>query len=168
SACCSSSFDLAAKISGNGADSENTVNLNLSNENNIYSVNDLNIKNKFNIDANTGGNRADKNTGGDVAISTGNVMVDLLLNNSGNSNVASIACNCNVAENPGSTTPTTPGVTPGVPAVMGATTNMLPNTGFDYPTKLILLLTAGLVGSGLILRKKSSTLEELLSNRFGI
>lgn len=67
--------DVTATISGNGADSDNDIDLDVDNETNI-SINQIAyITNNIQGTANTGGNTADDNTGGDVSINTGSIYV---------------------------------------------------------------------------------------------
>jgi len=71
--------------SGNGADSANNNIVNIENNNNINQTNIGTIENNLNLTANTGKNSANKNTNGDINISTGdaNVLVNVInyLNN---------------------------------------------------------------------------------------
>ncbi len=81
-------------VSGNGADSDNTANVNVTNSSSIYQTNTADISNSVKINSNTGDNTANKNTGGDVSINTGDANVSSSVSNSANSNVATLGCNC--------------------------------------------------------------------------
>ncbi|HSX57960.1 MAG TPA: CHRD domain-containing protein [Candidatus Saccharimonadales bacterium] len=74
-------------ISGNGADSNNRVNFTSRNTTTIRQTNNADISNNIHVISNTGGNTANKNTGGDVSIRTGNSNVDVNVSNRANSNV---------------------------------------------------------------------------------
>lgn len=78
--CCPN--DISAEVSGNGADSTNTINLeNLANsEISIYQS--ANVSNNIAGSANTGKNTAKDNTGGRVLIDTGNIWVTAGIKNS--------------------------------------------------------------------------------------
>lgn len=71
-ACCATTD---VKISGNGADSQNSVNLNQNTNTNINVANNAQITNSINGTANTGGNKANNNTNESVSIDTGNINV---------------------------------------------------------------------------------------------
>ncbi len=73
-------------ISGNGADSNNRVNVSSRNTTTISQENNANISNNVRVNSNTGGNTANKNTGGDVSIRTGNSNVSVNVSNKANSN----------------------------------------------------------------------------------
>ncbi len=64
-----------AQISGNGTDSNNSVNYNNNSSNTVSSINNASIKNNIKITANTGDNEASDNSGG-VQISTGNIKIN--------------------------------------------------------------------------------------------
>jgi hypothetical protein len=81
-------------VTGNGADSNNKADVDVTNSNAISQTNNANITNNVSISSKTGGNKADKNTGGDTSIDTGDANVGSSVSNSANSNVASIACGC--------------------------------------------------------------------------
>jgi len=79
---------LSATISGNGADSENGIGLSSENSGLLVQANSAYVNNSVYVNAKTGDNSANENTGGnsngDVTITTGsahaNVMVDNMLN----------------------------------------------------------------------------------------
>lgn len=162
SVCCEE-FDVSAKVSGNGADSVNRVNLNLRNDKNYYEVNNLEIKNNFRVEGNTGNNKANGNTDGDTKISTGDVLIEVLLSNKGNSN--EVECDCGAGnENEGKDQDKEvpgPGVVEVIPAAAAPVGKSLPVTGFDY--QIIVLGSAMITGAGALLRKGSGKLEKLLS-----
>lgn len=85
---CAGNTDV--KISGNGADSKNKVDLDLDNTTKVYQSNEADVRNNVKVDANTGGNKANKNTGGDVEIETGDADVTVDVTNAVNQNVATI------------------------------------------------------------------------------
>ena len=71
--CCEPGQDV--KITGNGADSQNTVNVNQNAQTNVSVDNFANITNSINGNLNTGNNTANSN-GGDVNVSTGDITVN--------------------------------------------------------------------------------------------
>lgn len=79
-------------LSGNGADSNNTANINLTKTATIVQNNTANVSNNVDVKADTGGNDANDNTGGDVEITTGDSDVSVAIKNMLNSNSASIDC----------------------------------------------------------------------------
>ena len=153
---CCNAQTADVKVSGNGADSRNNVNLVFSNEYSLSENNNMDIDNDIFVFVNTGDNEADGNTGGDVRIKTGDANALVVIDNKGNENVIVIgALNSTPEPNP---TPA-PGVSPlpSMPAVLGVTN--LPLTGFDLPIKLILLASAGMVSLGVLLNKKATSLK---------
>ncbi|MBI4098084.1 MAG: hypothetical protein HY426_03515 [Candidatus Levybacteria bacterium] len=77
--------DTGIEISGNGANSDNSIAYAQNNSTNINVNNTANISNNVNGKANTGFNEANNNTGGNVSISTGSITVnDTIKNNSVN------------------------------------------------------------------------------------
>lgn len=68
---CNCEGDTDVKISGNGAKSDNTVTLKDTNTNGITQNNNATVTNNVENKANSGGNDANSNTGGDVMINTG-------------------------------------------------------------------------------------------------
>jgi hypothetical protein len=68
---CGSSGSIT--ISGNGAYSDNKIDLNSSSRNRIHVDQNANIRNYIDEDLITGRNEANENTGGDVSIDTGNI-----------------------------------------------------------------------------------------------
>jgi hypothetical protein len=81
---------LDIKVSGNGSDSDNKVDVDLENKTAVEQTNYADVKNEIDVKANTGDNEAEDNTGGDVDITTGDAGVVVDVKNMVNSNVASI------------------------------------------------------------------------------
>lgn len=86
--CCAT--DTEVEISGNGADSSNTANLAQKTSTDVFQENDARFKNTVWADSDTGDNDANKNTGGDVSIKTGDADTGVLIKNAANSNMAKI------------------------------------------------------------------------------
>lgn len=72
---------------GNGADSTNNASTYQSNNNTISQTNTANITNNLNLTANTGKNQANKNTGGNTNITTGDANIVANLVNFVNNNI---------------------------------------------------------------------------------
>lgn len=86
---------LSAIISGNGSDSDNEIELELENETEVNQTNLADIQNDVKVEAETGDNEAEDNTGGDVEISTGDATADVTVDNLVNFNWADIdGCGC--------------------------------------------------------------------------
>ena len=81
---------LDVEISGNGANSDNTTNVTVQNQTQVTQNNTANITNNVDVSADTGKNDANKNTGGDVDITTGNATTTVGVSNTANSNVADV------------------------------------------------------------------------------
>jgi hypothetical protein len=79
-------------ISGNGADSQNQSNVGVNQTTNVVQSNNADVNNTIKANANTGGNEANKNTGGDVAVKTGDAKVETKVENSLNTNTATVDC----------------------------------------------------------------------------
>ncbi|HET7098830.1 MAG TPA: hypothetical protein VFI61_01190 [Patescibacteria group bacterium] len=88
-----------AVISGNGANSQNTINGVLNNISQINANNIFILSNINNWDLNTGENYANGNIG-DVSIRTGNIALNILIENMGNVGEAHIDC-CEDPNDPG-------------------------------------------------------------------
>ena len=73
--CCGSSFDTDLTITQNGADSQNSINLNQTNNTNVFVSQTANVENNVNGNANTGGNSANNNSS-NASIQTGNIYVN--------------------------------------------------------------------------------------------
>jgi len=82
------------EISGNGSDSDSTVAVQQSNNTVVEQNNTANISNNVNVKSNTGDNKANDNTGGDVSIKTGDSEANVAVSNTANSNQASVSGCC--------------------------------------------------------------------------
>lgn len=89
-----SSSDLSAVIKGNGYDSKNKIYLDLAKVNTLTQANSAIVANNVDVDAQTGKNEADKNTGGDVKIDTGDAFAGVMIENKANWNWADVPCDC--------------------------------------------------------------------------
>lgn len=78
--------DTSCEISGNGAFSHNSCRIRISKKVRISQSNSSKIKNGVWVGVSTGGNDANKNTGGDVSITTGDVDVNVTITNDVNQN----------------------------------------------------------------------------------
>ncbi|MBU0570381.1 hypothetical protein KKB40_06445 [Patescibacteria group bacterium] len=85
---------ISARIIGNGTESDNDIKLGLARSLILDQVNLADLTNKVDVDADTGDNSADDNTGGDVSIDTGNVLVGVGIDNMANFNSADVDCGC--------------------------------------------------------------------------
>lgn len=85
---------LSARIIGNGTHSDNNITLDWGNDTTIVQSNNADVDNDVKVDADTGGNRAKDNTGGDVVIDTGDVTTDVTVDNMVNFNFADANCGC--------------------------------------------------------------------------
>lgn len=79
-------------VSGNGAGSSNSVNVNQSNSTNTTQNNNANISNNVNANCNTGNNSSSGNTGGNTSTATGNCSANVNISNNVNSNNAKVVC----------------------------------------------------------------------------
>lgn len=84
--------DMTLEISGNGTDSKNDVKVETSQSTTVVQSNVADVYNNIDADADTGDNEAEKNTGGDVSIDTGDATTDVKVENTLNSNTASVDC----------------------------------------------------------------------------
>lgn len=91
---CCPQGDTNVTISGNGTNSNNTVDLDQNSTVNVFQDNNAEIDNDVYADAKTGKNDANDNTGGDVSIDTGNADVDVSVDNMVNFNWADVDCGC--------------------------------------------------------------------------
>ena len=82
--------EIEATNEGNGADTTNTVTINLSQVTSVFQENDADIHNKVDVDMDTGDNDVLKNTGGDVEVETGDANADVKVSNDVNYNVAEV------------------------------------------------------------------------------
>lgn len=105
-------FDI--KIAQNGVDSQNTINHNFNNNTYVSINNYSNLENILNWDLNTGGNRANRNNG-NVKIKTGNIFLDVILENKINISDVDIEC-CKPTPAPTPTPSTSPSPTPTPPS----------------------------------------------------
>lgn len=87
---CCANKDLDVLVSGNGAYSENEVEVKDERANSIFQNNDAEVKNEVDAKATTGKNNADKNTGGDVLVLTGDAQTKVDVATTANSNWATI------------------------------------------------------------------------------
>jgi len=78
------------EVSGNGANSNNTANVSVSNSTIVDQSNVANISNDVNVNADTGKNDANGNTGGNVSIDTGDATANVGVSNTANSNIANV------------------------------------------------------------------------------
>jgi hypothetical protein len=87
--------DTTITVQGNGADSNNTVDVKDIHKSSVKQKNDTTVSTVVSVDQNTGGNKANKNTGGDTEIKTGNATSTVMVDVSGNSNEATAGdCEC--------------------------------------------------------------------------
>ena len=91
---------VSAVIKENGSGSVNIIETNLFDDVSIYLNHTANIKNDITWEANTGGNEASGNTGGDVNISTGDVELGVFIKNFVNIGSVDIDC-CKDIYDPG-------------------------------------------------------------------
>lgn len=86
--------DLSLWVSGNGRNSDNSIDANIDASNTVTQDNNAHVGNDVNVDGNTGSNKAGDNNGGEVSVDTGNSSVDALVANVGNFNWADMSCGC--------------------------------------------------------------------------
>ena len=82
--------DAYVEISGNGEGSNNKARLGILNQTALFQDNDADVDNDVKVDAETGNNKADDNTGADVVVVTGDVDVWVEASTYANSNAASL------------------------------------------------------------------------------
>lgn len=80
------------EISGNGSSSDSTVVAGMTQTTTVVQSNESDVTNVVNVNADTGDNKAEDNTNGDVEIETGDATVDVNVENTLNSNSADIDC----------------------------------------------------------------------------
>lgn len=86
---------LSVVVAGNGDSSRNSIDLNTHNSVELKQNNDSYIKNYVQSNANAGGNEADRNTGGNVKVDTGNAKSNVTVTNEPNFNAANVDdCGC--------------------------------------------------------------------------
>lgn len=87
--CCTNGGSSSVLNSGNGDSSDNTAKLNKNNSTALSQNNVADIANFVSVDSNTGKNEANRNTGGDVSVKTGNSDVNpIIIKNQANQNSA--------------------------------------------------------------------------------
>ncbi|MGI5827630.1 MAG: hypothetical protein ACOX6V_01255 [Patescibacteria group bacterium] len=82
--------DTSILISGNGADSDNDVDLNSLEETEIFQDNFAYIENDIEAEAETGENEANRNTGGETAVITGHATTEVEVSNVANANLVDL------------------------------------------------------------------------------
>lgn len=87
---CCSSTDAKVTVSGNGSDSENKVKLDTGKEINLVQNNDAFVTNDVTANVSTGSNEADKNTGGEVLVKTGDAKSTVSVSTTANANSAQV------------------------------------------------------------------------------
>lgn len=88
---CCANGDTEVKISGNGSDSDNNVNYNVKNNVDVDQDNDADFDNNIKyLDAKSGNNDANDNTGGNVSVETGDASVKVAVSNWANANSARV------------------------------------------------------------------------------
>ena len=87
---CDCDSDTDVVISGNGTHSDNKVDLDRNNTTFVTQGNEAYVYNRVNVDATTGRNDADDNTGGDVRVKTGDANTDVRLYTTANVNSATV------------------------------------------------------------------------------
>ena len=85
---------LDVTISGNGASSESEVEVKHESDVDVDQSNVADIDNDVDIDQDTGGNKADWNTGGDVSVESGDASSDVTISNIANANTAEVSACC--------------------------------------------------------------------------
>lgn len=87
---CDCEGDVKVNISGNGYDSTNKVYLDSTNTTAVVQANEANVENNVEAKASTGKNDANKNTGGDVSVMTGNAKSNVAVSTTANANMATL------------------------------------------------------------------------------
>lgn len=90
---CDCASDTHVEISGNGTDSDNDAKLNTVSQTQLWQQNNAVVDNEVDVEANTGKNRANDNTGGEVEIYTGDSKVVVVEQTTANMNSARILGN---------------------------------------------------------------------------
>lgn len=90
--CCTG--DTEVLISGNGSESDNHVDVFNLNQKDVFQDNRARIVNYVDADADTGNNDANRNTGGNVSIDTGDASTRVDIDNMANFNFADLDCGC--------------------------------------------------------------------------
>jgi hypothetical protein len=89
---------ISLEISGNGVEADNDVVIETEHKTEVNQSNEFNVDNNINASASTGGNEANRNTGGDASVSTGDATSTVGVSNAGNTNEALVDC-CSSAQN---------------------------------------------------------------------
>jgi len=87
------SGDTDVLIQGNGDNSRNKVGLSRNNDLFVTQYNEADIETDVDVDADTGDNEANSNTGGDVEVLTGDALVGVKILNTANINTARVGGN---------------------------------------------------------------------------
>lgn len=87
--CCAQN-DMNVLISGNGTDSDNTVDLKQDNTTELFQDNHAYVRNDVDVDSETGDNDVEDNTGGDVDVETGDADTTITLSTAANTNAATV------------------------------------------------------------------------------
>jgi hypothetical protein len=90
---CNCDNDVDVLISGNGYKSDNDVKLKVNNTVEVYQDNKAKVSNNIDADSKTGYNDANRNTGGDVVIWTGDATTTVDVSTMANANLAKIGGN---------------------------------------------------------------------------
>jgi hypothetical protein len=85
--------DTSVLISGNGTQSDNNVRLNQNSSTDLFQNNNANVVNAIDSNAKTGGNDANRNTGGDVLVHTGDAQSIVTVGTQANANWARVGGN---------------------------------------------------------------------------
>lgn len=85
---------ISALIKGNGDSSDNDIDLNFDNDVTVTQDNHAHVDNDVDVYGSTGYNDANRNTGGDVTIDTGNATADITVDNMVNFNSADVEDCC--------------------------------------------------------------------------
>ena len=81
-------------VSGNGVDSTNKVKVKVVKKSKVKQSNTSNVTNAIGVSQNTGGNSANKNTGGDVTVTSGNATATVGVTNTTGGNYMAWDSNC--------------------------------------------------------------------------
>lgn len=84
--------DTTIQISGNGTNSTNNADVNITQNTTVVQNNNATVTNNVSANADTGGNKAKDNTGGSVSIDTGDASTNVTVNNTLNQNQADVQC----------------------------------------------------------------------------
>jgi len=83
---------MTLELTGNGVSSDSEIKIKTEQRTEVNQENVFNVSNNINASANTGSNRANRNTGGDANIDTGNATSLVSVTNAGNTNEAVVDC----------------------------------------------------------------------------